>query len=396
MGKLTVRKCQSITKTGRHGDGNGLYLSVAPGGSKSWIQRLTVLSVRRDMGLGGFPLVSLSQARDLAFENKRDARRGHDPLATKTWAKVPTFQEAAEKAHKANRARWGAAHSRNWLASLKNHVIPDLGKTPVDQITGRAVLHVLGPVWETQTDKARRIRQRIRTVLGWCLAHGYVKRNAAGEGIDGALPVISNSVKNFRALPYQEVSEALKTVEASGACWSAKWALRFLVLTAARSGEVRGATWSEMDLDLDKKEWRVPAERMKGKAEHRVPLSAAAVAVLEQARVLSDGKGLVFPSPMRLGRPLSSMSLTKVLRDTGLAAKATVHGFRSSFRTWASEKTDADHSVMELSLSHRVGSAVEQAYARSDLLAKRQRLMNQWGAYLEKGNAPAKVVNIRG
>ena len=394
MGKLTVRKCQSITKTGRHGDGNGLYLSVAPGGSKSWIQRLTVRGVRRDMGLGGFPLVSLSQARDLAFENKRDARRGRDPLATKTWAKVPTFQEAAEKAHKANRARWGATHSRNWLASLENHVIPDLGKTPVDQITGRDVLHVLGPVWETQTDKARRIRQRIRTVLGWALAHGYVTSNAAGEGIDGALPVISNSTTNFRALPYEEVSAALEKVEATGACWSAKWALRFLVLTAARSGEVRGATWNE--IDFEQKEWCIPAERMKTNSEHRVPLSAGAVEVLKQACVLSDGKELVFPSPMRLGQSLSSMSLTKLLRDTGLAAKATVHGFRSSFRTWASEKTDADHSVMELSLSHRVGSAVERSYARSDLLAKRRRLMNQWADYLEKGNAPAKVVNIRG
>ena len=346
------------------------------------------------MGLGGFPLVSLSQARDLAFENKRDARRGRDPLATKTWAKVPTFQEAAEKAHKANRARWGATHSRNWLASLENHVIPDLGKTPVDQITGRDVLHVLGPVWETQTDKARRIRQRIRTVLGWALAHGYVTSNAAGEGIDGALPVISNSTTNFRALPYEEVSAALEKVEATGACWSAKWALRFLVLTAARSGEVRGATWNE--IDFEQKEWCIPAERMKTNSEHRVPLSAGAVEVLKQACVLSDGKELVFPSPMRLGQSLSSMSLTKLLRDTGLAAKATVHGFRSSFRTWASEKTDADHSVMELSLSHRVGSAVERSYARSDLLAKRRRLMNQWADYLEKGNAPAKVVNIRG
>ena len=173
---------------------------------------------------------------------------------------------------------------------------------------------------------------------------------------------------------------------------SAKWAMRFLVLTAARSGEVRGATWSEINLEA--REWRIPAERMKGHAEHRVPLSAAALAVLEQARALDDGSGLVFPSPARPGRPLSSMSLTKVLRDTGLASKATVHGFRTCFRTWASEKTDADHAVMELALAHRVGSAVEQAYARSDLLAKRRRLMDRWAAYLS--GSKGEVVQIHG
>ncbi len=393
MGKLTVAKCKSITKPGRYADGGTLFLFVAPGGSKSWVQRLTIHGVRRDIGLGGFSLVSLAEARDIAYENRRAARRGYDPLAGKQRATIPTFREAAEKAHKANRARWRAdKHSQNWLASLKNHVFPALGKTPVDQITGRDVLRVLGPIWETQTDKARRVRQRIRTVLGWCLAHGFVETNAAGEGIDGALPAITTGAKHFRALPYQEVSAALETVEASGASWSAKWALRFLVLTVARSGEVRGATWREIDLEA--REWRIPAERMKGHAEHRVPLSDAAVEVLQQARAIDDGSGLIFPSPMRRGRPLSPMSLTKVLRDTGLASKATVHGFRTCFRTWASEKTDADHAVMELSLAHRVGSAVERAYSRSDLVAKRRTLMDRWAAYLT--GARGQVVRIHG
>lgn len=384
MGKLTVKRIQSITKPGRYGDGGTLFLFVKPGGSKSWVQRLTIRGARRDIGLGGWPLVSLAEARDAAFENRRAARRGFDPLAGKRRAKVPTFNEAAQKTHKANRARWRAdKHAHNWMASLKNYVFPTLGNTPVDQITGQDVLRILGPIWGTQTDTARRVRQRIRTVLGWCLAHGYVTSNAAGDGIDGALPVISSGTKNFRALPFGEVAAALETVEASGASWSAKWALRFLVLTTARSGEVRGATWGEVDLEA--REWRIPADRMKGNAEHRVPLSSAALAVLEQARALDDGSGLVFPSPARPGRPLSSMSLTKVLRDTGLASKATVHGFRTCFRTWASEKTDTDHAVMELSLAHRVGSAVEQAYACSDLLAKRRMLMDHWARYLTQG-----------
>ena len=395
MDNLTIAKVKSITEPGRYGDGGTLFLLAKPSGSKSWVQRLTIHGVRRDIGLGGFPLVSLSEARVKAFENRKLARiEGGDPLAGKRKARMPTFREAAEKAHKANRARWRAdKHAKNWLQSLKRYAFPSLGNIPVDRISGQDVLRILGPIWSTRTDTARRIRQRIRTVLGWCLAHGYVTSNAAAAGIDGALPVISTGAKNFRALPFGEVAAALETVEASKASWSAKWALRFLVLTAARSGEVRGATWSEVDLEA--KEWRIPAERMKGHAEHRVPLSAEALAVLEQARTLDDGSGLVFPSPMRRGRPLSSMSLTKVLRDNGLATVATVHGFRTSFRTWASEKTNADHAVMELSLAHRVGSAVEQAYARSDLLTKRRRLMNQWAAYLT-GRRAGKVVNFRG
>ena len=395
MGKLNIGKVKSITKPGRYGDGDTLFLLVKPGGSKSWVQRLTIHGVRRDMGLGGWPLVSLAEARITAFENRKLARIDDgDPLAGKRTARTPTFRQAAGKAHKANRARWRAdKHAHNWLASLENYVFPTLGNTPVDRITGQDVLRILGPIWSTQTDTARRVRQRIRTVLGWCLAHGYVTSNAAGDGIDGALPAITTGTKHFRALPYREVGDALATVAGSKASLSAKWALRFLVLSAARSGEVRGATWSEMDLET--REWRIPADRMKGHAEHRVPLSAAALAVLEQARALDDGSGLVFPSPMRRGRPLSPMSLTKLLRDTGLADKATVHGFRTCFRTWASEKTDADHAVMELSLAHRVGSAVERAYSRSDLLAKRRRLMNQWAAYLT-GRRAGKVVKING
>ena len=395
MDNLTIAKVKSITEPGRYGDGGTLFLLAKPSGSKSWVQRLTIHGVRRDIGLGGFPLVSLSEARVKAFENRKLARiEGGDPLAGKRKARMPTFREAAEKAHKANRARWRAdKHAKNWLQSLKRYAFPSLGNIPMDRISGQDVLRILGPIWSTRTDTARRLRQRIRTVFGWALAHGYVASNAAGDGIDGALPVISAGNKHFRALPYQEVADSLATVEASGASWSAKWALRFLVLTAARSGEVRGATWSEVDLEA--KEWRIPAERMKGHAEHRVPLSAEALAVLEQARTLDDGSGLVFPSPMRRGRPLSSMSLTKVLRDNGLATVATVHGFRTSFRTWASERTDTDRAVMELSLAHRVGSAVEQAYARSDLLAKRRTLMARWAAYLT-GRRAGKVVNFRG
>ena len=231
----------------------------------------------------------------------------------------------------------------------------------------------------------RKQRNRIRAVLSWCQAHGFIEHNVAGEMIDGALPAMPAVKEHFRALPYTEVPAALETVEASGASLVAKLCFRFLVLAAARSGEARGATWSE--IDFEKSEWRIPANRMKAGVEHRVPLSDAALTVLEQAQILRDGSDLIFPSSIKRATPLSDMALTKVLRTTGLAIRTTVHGFRSSFRDWASECTNTAHAVMELSLAHKVGSAVEQAYARSDLLTKRRRLMEQWAAYVSGANA---------
>ena len=204
------------------------------------------------------------------------------------------------------------------------------------------MLSILTPVWSAKPETARRVRQRIRSVLKWGQAHGYVEHNSAGDGIDGALPAMRRVRAHFRALPYTEIPAALDTVDASPASMAAKLCLRFLILTAARSGETRRALWSEIDLDA--REWRIPAERMKGGAEHRVPLSDAAVAVLEQARPLSGGEGPIFPSPMKPGQPMSDMTLTKVLRSTGLAQYATVHGFRTCFRTWASERTSPHYS----------------------------------------------------
>ena len=226
------------------------------------------------------------------------------------------------------------------------------------------------------------MRQRIKATLRWCQAHGFVEHNAAGEAIDGALPAMAAVKQHFRALPYAEVADALQVVEGSRASLSAKLCLRFLILTAARSGEARGATWAEIDTEA--REWRIPAGRMKGGGEHRQPLSDASRDVLEQARGLDDGSGLIFPSPTRRGKPLSDMALTKVLRDNGLAERTTVHGFRSAFRDWAAERTDAEHAVMELALAHQVGSAVERAYARSDLRERRRDLMARWAVFLEE------------
>ena len=393
MGKLTVAKLKTLSTPGLHGDGGTLYLRVAPGGSKSWIQRLTVAGRRRDVGLGPWPLVSLAEAREQAFENRRLVRRGGDPLADKRRAKAPTFREAAERTFEANRARWrNNKTTSNWLQGMAKRVLPVLGDTRVDAIGREDVLRVLTPIWTSRPEIARKLRSRIRAVLAWAQAHGHIEQNVAGEAIDGALPAMPAVKAHFRALPYPEVAAALETIQTSRASLSAKACLRFLVLTVGRSGEARGATWAEIYLEA--REWRIPAARMKTGVEHRVPLSDAAVAALEAVRPLRDRHDLLFPSPSRPGKTLSDMTLTKVLRDTGLANRATVHGFRTAFRTWASEQTNADHAVMELCLAHHVGTAVERAYARSDLFNKRLRLMDQWAAYLTGGSA--KVVRLHG
>lgn len=367
-----------------YGDGGTLYLKVAPGGSKSWIQRITIDGRRHDIGLGGYPLVTLAQAREKAFDNRRIARSGGDPLAAKRRARMPTFRQAAEKTFMANERRWrNGKHTRNWMQSLAKYAFPVIGEVRVHRISREDLLRVLGPIWVTKPATARKLRQRIRATLSWCQAHGYIEQNWAGEAISGALPAMPSVRAHFRALPYRDVPQALRTVQSASVSLAAKQCFRFLVLTATRSGEARGAMWRE--IDLDNREWRIPAERMKAATEHRVPLSEQCIDVLAHASLVRDESGLVFPSPKKALRPLSDMSLMQILRTTGLAERTTVHGFRSAFRDWASERTAADHAVIELSLAHKVGSAVERAYARSDLIEKRRSLMAEWGAFATVG-----------
>ena len=380
MSKLTVAKCKALQKPGRHGDGGGLYLGVKPGGGKSWYQRIVIRGKRREMGLGRFPDVSLAKARALAALNRATVADGGDPLADRHREKAPRFRDAAETVHAANRPRWRSTkHAADWLATLNRHAFPSLGHITVDAISRTDVLDVLTPIWTSRPETARRVRQRIRTVMQWAVAHGYADGNPAGEVIDGALPPMPKVKEHLRALPYVEIPAALELIAGCRSSLAARSCLRFLILTAARSGTARGALWEEIDADAA--EWRIPASRMKSGASHRVPLSAPAIAALAAAESIRDDSGLVFPSPVRPGLPMSDMTLTKLVRDIGLAERTTVHGFRSSFRDWAAEQTNASHAVMELALSHTVGSAVEQAYARSDLLDKRRALMNQWGKF---------------
>lgn len=384
--RLTVAKAKSLSKPGMYRADPTLYLRIAPSGTKHWIQRLTIDGRRHDLGLGGFPLVSLVEARELAFENRRKVRGGGNPLAEKRRAKVPTFRQATAVTCEALRPRWGnGRHGADWTSSMERYAFPILGDLRVSRIRREDVLRVLTPMWARKPETARRVRQRIRSVLRWAHAHGYVEENMAGEALEGALPSLTARQTHFRALPYPEVPKALETVNASQSSVAARLCFRFLVLTAARSGEARQATWAEIDLDAG--EWRIPGERMKGGREHRVPLSEAAGSVLARALPLKDGSGLVFPSPLRAGRPLSDMTLTKILRDQGLAERATVHGFRSAFRDWCAE-TGKPREIAEAALAHTVGG-VEGAYFRSDLFARRRVVMEQWAVFLTKTDTKA-------
>ena len=378
MGKLTSARVRSITAPGLHGDGDTLFLALARGGSKSWIQRITIDGRRHDIGLGGFPLISLAKARERAMTNRLAISDGRNPLAEKRRAKTPTFRKAALATFEANRPRWrDNKTARNWLQGMEKRAFPIIGDMRVDRIGREDVLRILKPVWTSRPEIARKLRQRIRATLQWCQAHGYVEQNVAGEAINGALPAMPAVKAHHRALSYPDVAPSLCAIRESTASTAARLCLEFLVMTASRSGEARGASWDEVD--LKSREWRIGADRMKAHAPHLVPLSDPVINILKQARQLGDGR-LIFPSPIKRHRPLSDMTLMKVLHTVGLADRTTVHGFRSSFRTWASDCTDADHAVMELCLSHSVGTAVERAYARSDLMEKRRSLMDAWAA----------------
>ena len=382
MSNLTAAKVKTAGP-GKYHDGQGLHLRVTDSGSRSWFLRLTVNGRRRDIGLGGWPDVGLADARRKALEHRSAAADGRDPIAEKRRAVTPVFRDAAQAVYDANRPRWKSErHAANWWGSLEKHVFPEIGDIRVDRITQSDVLRGLTPIWTTRPEVARKTRQRIRTIMRWAMAHGYVQFNVAGEAIDGALPPMPRVQSHFRSLPYSEVADALAVVDESGASPSAKLCLRFVILTAARSGEARNATWDEIDFGA--REWRIPAEKMKAASEHRVPLSEAALEVLDRAKDCHDGSDLVFPSPLKPGSPLSDMTLTKILRDVALADRATVHGFRASFRTWALEETGTPWAVAEAALAHSLGDSVQQAHIRGDAYTKRRKLMDQWADYLDR------------
>lgn len=370
MERITAKRLQSLRKPGRYRADQTLYLILEPSGSRHWVQRIVVGGRRRDLGLGSYPLTSLAEARERAYENRQRARQGGDPLPRVPTA--PTLRQAASKVEQGT--HWRGRTRENRRAALETYAAGLLDRG-VDRIGREEVLRILVPLYHDKPATGRRLRGWIRGVLAWAQAHGHIEANVCGEMIDAALPSAPKVKEHREALPYAQVPAALAAVAASTASASTRACLRFIALTGVRSGEARGAKWSE--LDLDERTWTIPAARMKTGVSHRVPLPEAAVRILESMRALRGASDLVFPSAQ--GKALSPSTLVKALRAIGYSA--TVHGFRTSFRTWAAEKADTTRDIAEMCLAHVVGSDIERSYSRTDLFDKRRLLMDQWAAW---------------
>ena len=380
--RLSATFVRTVSIPGRYGDGHGghglslLVKRAAHGGlSKSWAQAVRPNGRTTSVGLGGYPVITLAAARDKALENARAVAEGRDPR--RRIQRAPTFAQACETVIAIHAQNWkGCKNERQWRASLRDYAMPKLARKRVDAITAADVMAVLLPIWSTKRQTARRVRQRIGAVMKWAVAQGHRQDNPAGDAISAALPNNRVLPKHQRALPHAEVGAALARVRASGAYLGTKLAFEFLVLTASRSAEVREARWDE--IDRGGAAWTIPGERMKTGREHRVPLSPRTLAVIDKAAHLFDGNGLMFPSPT--GRVLNHSTMTKLLGDLGIDAVA--HGFRSSFRDWAAECSDAPREVCELALAHVNSDRVEAAYRRTDLFERRRILMIDWAAYV--------------
>lgn len=387
MTKLTVRRVMTEKKPGKHGDGGGLYLNVTEAGAKSWILRVVVHGRRRDLGLGAAALVPLAEAREQARRLRKVAREGGDPDTLRRREEL-TFSLAAETVHKNLSPTWrNAKHQQSWLASVKTYAYPVIGNRPIDRVETADIVKILTPMWTAKHETATRVLQRLSTIFDWAKGAGHYLGENPVNGAKGALPKVSRSVEHLAALPWREVPGFMSEL-ASRDSVSAR-TLEFLIFTASRSGEARGARWCEIEGSV----WTVPSERMKRGVPHRVPLSSAAMAVLESVRGLDDQ--LVFPAASlgRNGRAREqSVMVFKALLRRMNREGFTVHGFRSSFRDWCGESAKVEREVAENALSHSVGTAVERAYARSDLLERRALLMEVWAQFATSMHGPQEHV----
>ena len=381
MGKLTANEVKAaLAKPGAYGDGDGLFLKVSKSGGASWLVRVQHDRKRRDIGLGSAKLVTLAAARAKAAEVRKATREdGRDLVAEKRKAKVEavTFREAALAYLETHKDQWAnAKHGDQWTSTLETYAFPALGSKQVGSISAGDIITAISEVWTAKPETGRRVRQRICAVLdygharGWRTTEAPARSLTAGKG----LPKQSGG-KHHAAMSYVEVSAFLIRLKASGGVWG-RLALEFVILTAARSQEVRRAAWNEFDLENGL--WTVPAEHMKMKHEHIVPLSQEALAVLRSASAVRlTTTDLVFPGSN--GGVMSDATLLAVLRR--MEEPVTVHGFRSSFRTWVAEATNFPGEVAEAALAHQNPNEVERAYQRGGLLDKRRKLMQEWGAY---------------
>jgi integrase len=406
---LTAALVRTVQEQGKYHDGGGLglYLRVEKNGARFWIQRITIRGKRRELGLGSPPLVSLVDARERATDNKRLVRAGGDPLTAKREAQMAlTFSEAVEKYLAVKLAEFrNEKHRKQWRATLDKYAAPVIGAKLVHAIEVQDVLRVLEPVWRTRTETASRLRGRIESVLSWATVAGYRTGDNPARwrgNLSELLPKPGKVTKavNQPALALDDVPRWWRSL--AGRDGMAARALQFATMTAARSGEIRGMTWAEVD--LEKALWSVPAERMKADREHRVPLTSEALALLRGLPRMA-GSEFVFFAPR--GGALSDMSISAVMRrmqeaevkagrkgylDPRSGRPAVPHGMRSCFRDWAAEH-GFEHVMAELALAHNVGSEVERAYRRTDMLERRRGMLASWGRFL-RGEAGAKVVKL--
>lgn len=380
---------------------SGLALQVTPSGARSWILRVMIGGKRRDMGLGGFPDVTLAGARDAARVARAKIKAGIDPIEegraarsmlAASRASALSFQQCATAYMAVKQLEWkNDKHAKQWSSTLETYAYPVIGKMLVRDIEQEHVLRVLEPIWSEKTETASRLRGRMESILDWARVRGYRKGDNPARWKGHLDTLLANpgkiaKTRHHAALPYKEIGAAmaeLREVNGMGAR-----ALEFTILTAARSGETRGAVWQEIDLEAGV--WTIPPDRMKMKKEHRIPLSREAVAILEALPRLGD-TDLVFTGTR--GRPLSDATMTAVLRRMG--SDVTVHGFRSTFRDWASECTSYPHEVCEMALAHTIPNKAEAAYRRGDLFEKRARLMRDWAKFCGTVAKAATVTPIR-
>ena len=403
MERLTALAVSRAKKPGYYSDGGGLLLHITSTGAKSWVFRFMLAGKAREMGLGPLPDTTLSEARGKALEARKLRREGIDPIehrkalraaARLDAARAITFRECADAYIRAHRAGWrNAKHADQWESTLTTYADPVFGSLPVQGIDTGSVMRVLDPIWAEKPETAGRVRGRIEVILDWATVRGYRQGEnpARWRGhLDKLLPKRSKvaRVEHHAALPYREIGAFLASLRAQEGTGAR--ALEFAILTAGRTGEILGARWDEIDLEAAI--WTIPAGRMKGEREHRVPLSAPAIAVVEALKQFRTGEQ-VFPGG-KSGKPLSNMAMLVLLRRMN-RSDLTVHGFRSTFRDWAAEQTAYPNEVVEMALAHAVGNKVEAAYRRGDLFEKRRRLMDEWAAFCEAPAAGGKVVPIR-
>lgn len=384
LNRLSALEVKAAKQSGWYGDGGGLYLEVDQHGRR-WVLRLTICGRRRDLGLGPLHKVTLPQARERAAEYRSLAYQGVDPIAAKRDSRplqaVPTFQQAASEVHRTRAKGWSnGKHVDQWINTLRDHVFPAIGTRPVNTIGTPEVLKVLTPIWLTKPETARRVRQRLKTVLEWARAAGHRSGENPVDLIGDALPkAASSKIVHHAALPFGEVSMFVRLLRDGEAEPVTKLAFELLILTAARTIEIRRAKWQE--IDWHNQLWKRPAESMKARRDHAVPLSPRAIAILQEAKQASSGPadGLIF----REGNTALSENRFLNARDAlGYRDRCTPHGFRSSFRDWAAETTQFSSEVVEMALAHTIKSKAEAAYRRGDLLAKRRMLMEAWADFV--------------